>query len=75
VAFAEHTIMPISAVYRKPVALHQYVASGRWHQGIPHTVDIFELEGKAVGLVALPNIGHQVPWRIKALVRMTLPRS
>jgi phosphoglycerate dehydrogenase-like enzyme len=66
VAVAEHTIMLMLAVYRKLVAFHQNVASGRWHQGIPRTVDIYELEGKTVGLVGLGNIGQQVARRIKA---------
>jgi len=66
VAVAEHTIMLMLAVYRKLVAFHQNVASGRWHEGIPRTVDIFELEGKTVGLVGLGHIGQQVARRIKA---------
>jgi phosphoglycerate dehydrogenase-like enzyme len=66
VAVAEHTIMLILAVYRKLVAFHQNVANGRWHEGIPHTVDVFELEGKTVGLVGLGHIGQQVARRIKA---------
>jgi phosphoglycerate dehydrogenase-like enzyme len=66
VAVAEHAIMLMLAVYRKLVAFHQNVASGRWHQGIPRTVNIYELEGKTVGLVGLGNIGRQVARRVKA---------
>jgi phosphoglycerate dehydrogenase-like enzyme len=65
VAVAEHTIMLILAVYRKLVTFHQNVASGRWHQGIPRIVDVFELEGKTIGLVGLGNIGQQVARRLK----------
>ena len=66
VAVAEHTIMLILAVFKKLVAYHQNVAAGRWNQGIPRTVDIYELEGKTVGLVGLGNIGQQVAKRLRA---------
>jgi phosphoglycerate dehydrogenase-like enzyme len=65
VAVAEHTIMLMLAVYRKLVTFHQNVARGRWHEGIPRSVDIFELEGKTVGLVGLGHIGQQVARRLK----------
>jgi phosphoglycerate dehydrogenase-like enzyme len=66
VAVAEHALMLMLAVYRKLVTFHQNVAGGRWHQGIPRTVDILELEGKTVGLVGLGNIGRQVARRVQA---------
>ena len=66
VAVAEHAIMLILAVYRKLAALHQNVVAGRWHGGIPRTVDMYELAGKTVGLVGLGNIGQQVAQRIRA---------
>ena len=66
VAVAEHAVMLMLAVYRKLVTFHQNVAEGRWHQGIPRTVDIYELEGKTVGLVGLGHIGQQVARRVKA---------
>ncbi len=58
--------MLMLAVYRKLVTFHQNVAGGQWHQGIPRTVDIYELEGKTVGLVGLGNIGRQVARRVQA---------
>jgi phosphoglycerate dehydrogenase-like enzyme len=66
VAVAEHAIMLMLAVYRKLIVFHQNVSSGRWHQGIPRAVDIYELEGKTVGLVGVGNIGRQVARRIRA---------
>ena len=66
VAVAEHALMLMLAVYRKLVAFHQNVTGGHWHQGIPRTVDIYELEGKTVGLVGLGNIGRQVARRVRA---------
>lgn len=66
VAVAEHAIMLMLAVYRKLVTFHPNVVAGRWHKGIPRVVDIYEIEGKTVGLVGLGNIGRQVARRIKA---------
>ncbi len=66
VAVAEHAIMLMLAVYRKLVTYHPNVAGGRWNQGIPRTVDIYEMEGKTVGIVGLGNIGQQVAKRLKA---------
>lgn len=66
VAVAEHAVMLMLAVYRKLTTFHQNVAAGRWHQGIPRTSDIFEIEGKTVGLVGLGNIGRQVARRVQA---------
>lgn len=66
VAVAEHAVMLMLAIYRKLTTFHQNVASGHWHQGIPRTTDIFELEGKTVGLVGLGNIGRQVARRVQA---------
>jgi phosphoglycerate dehydrogenase-like enzyme len=66
VAVAEHAVMLMLAVYRKLVAFHQNVVAGQWHQGIPRTVHIYEMEGKTVGLVGLGNIGAQVAKRVQA---------
>ena len=65
VAVAEHAIMLMLAVYRKLIVFHQNVAAGQWHSGIPRAVDIFEIDGKTVGLVGFGNIGEQVARRLK----------
>jgi phosphoglycerate dehydrogenase-like enzyme len=64
VAVAEHAIMLMLAVYRKLIAFHENVTAGRWHSGIARAVDIFEIEGKTVGLVGFGNIGEQVARRL-----------
>jgi phosphoglycerate dehydrogenase-like enzyme len=53
------------AVYRELIAFHQNVTAGRWHSGIPRAVDIFEIDGKTVGLIGFGNIGEQVARRLR----------
>src|SRR5262249_5548519 len=49
VAVAEHAIMLMLAVYRKLGTFHQNVGAGRWHQGLPRTLDHHEEEGQSGG--------------------------
>ncbi len=65
VAVAEHTLMLILALYRKLITFHNNVAAGRWHQGIPRNLDVYELEGKTVGIVGLGHIGQEVTKRLR----------
>ena len=57
--------MLMLSVYRKLIAFHQNVTAGRWHSGIPRAVDIFEIDGKTVGLIGFGNIGEQVARRLR----------
>jgi phosphoglycerate dehydrogenase-like enzyme len=66
VAVAEHALMLMLAVYKKLWTFHNNVAAGRWHQGIPRTTDVLELEGKTVGIIGLGNIGRKVARRALA---------
>jgi phosphoglycerate dehydrogenase-like enzyme len=65
IAVAEHAIMLMLAVYRKLIAFHQNVTASHWHSGIPRAVDIFEIDGKTIGLIGFGNIGEQVARRLK----------
>ena len=49
VAVAEHAIMLMLAVYRKLVTFHPNVVAGRWHKGIPRTVELGQVLGPAAG--------------------------
>jgi phosphoglycerate dehydrogenase-like enzyme len=66
VAVAEHTIMLILACYRNLMFYANNVKAGRWKPGQERKIDVFELEGKTLGLIGIGNIARQVAKRARA---------
>lgn len=67
VAVAEHTIMLILAVAKKLVWQHNNVVAGKWRVGDFAQTRLFEVAGKALGIVGLGNIGKKVARRARGL--------
>jgi phosphoglycerate dehydrogenase-like enzyme len=65
VAVAEHTIMLILAVMKQLALQHANVMGGKWRVNFAET-RTFDLEGKALGIVGLGNIGKKVARRALA---------
>ena len=66
VAVAEHTIMLMLATHRRMMFYANNVKAGRWKQEQDRKLDVFELEGKTLGLIGMGNIGRQVARRAAA---------
>ena len=66
VAVAEHTVMLILACYRRMFHYATLVKGGGWRPVEDRSVDVFELEGKTVGLIGMGNIAQQVAKRLRA---------
>lgn len=66
VAVAEHTVMLILACYRRMLHYATLVKAGGWRPVEDRGVDVFELEGKTVGLIGMGNIAQQVAKRLRA---------
>jgi phosphoglycerate dehydrogenase-like enzyme len=64
VAVAEHTIMLILAVLRRLRELDARTRAGHWRPSGPEG-EIFELDGKTVGLIGLGMIGRHVAARLR----------
>ena len=66
VAVAEHTLMLMLATHRRMMFYTNNVKAGRWKQEQDRKIDVFELEGKTLGLIGMGNIGRQVARRAAA---------
>ena len=66
VAVAEHTIMLILALYRRLLHYANHVKGGGWRATKDRKIDVFELEGRALGLVGIGNIAQKVARRARA---------
>ena len=66
VAVAEHTIMLILASLKKMVVNANNVRAGGWRASTERRPDVFEFEGKTLGLIGIGNIAKRVAKRAKA---------
>ncbi|MEE3004468.1 MAG: 2-hydroxyacid dehydrogenase [Chloroflexota bacterium] len=66
VAVAEHTLMLMLATHRRMMFYANNVKAGAWKQEQDRKIDVFELEGKTLGLIGMGNIGRQVARRAAA---------
>ena len=66
VAVAEHTLMLMLATHRRMMCYANNVKAGLWKQEQDRKIDVFELEGKTLGLIGMGNIGRQVARRAAA---------
>ncbi|HZA23498.1 MAG TPA: 2-hydroxyacid dehydrogenase, partial [Dehalococcoidia bacterium] len=66
VAVAEHTIMLVLATYRRLLHYANYVKGGGWRPSQDRKIDVFEFEGKTLGLVGIGNIAQKVARRARA---------
>ena len=66
VAVAEHTLMLMLATHRRMMFYANNVKAGLWKQEQDRKIDVFELEGKTLGLIGMGNIGREVARRAAA---------
>ena len=66
VAVAEHTIMLILACYRNLIYHANRVKGGEWRPTEDRNIDLFELEGKTLGIIGMGNIAQKVARRAMA---------
>ncbi len=60
VAVAEHALMLMLAVSRRPVWQHANVSGGRWRTNDWHEKHLYELQGRTLGIIGLGTIGKKV---------------
>ena len=65
VAVAEHTMLLILACYRRLVHYANLVKDGGWRELQDRKPDVYELEGKTVGLIGFGNIARKVAKMLK----------
>ena len=65
VAVAEHTMLLILACYRRLVHYANLVKDGGWREIRDRKPDVYELEGKTVGLIGFGNIARKVAKMLK----------
>ena len=66
VAVAEHTMMLMLACHRRLMFYANNVKAGWWKQEQDRKIDVFEIEGKMLGIIGMGNIGKQVARRARA---------
>ena len=65
VAVSEHAIMLILAVYRRLLHYANFVKGGGWRPEENRRIDVFEFEGKTLGLIGIGNIAQKVARRAR----------
>lgn len=65
VAVSEHAIMLILAVYRRLLHYFSHVRGGGWRPERERDIDVFEFEGKTLGLIGIGNIAQKVARRAR----------
>ena len=66
VAVAEHTMMLILGSLKKIVVKANFVSAGGWRASRDRRPDVFEFEGKTLGLIGIGNIAKRVAKRARA---------
>ncbi|MCH7852696.1 MAG: lactate dehydrogenase, partial [Candidatus Marinimicrobia bacterium] len=65
VAVSEHAMMLILAVYRRLLHYSSHVRAGGWRPEQERGIDVFEFEGKTLGLIGIGNIAQKVARRAR----------